>query len=102
MNIDAIVEVGIDEQERLYVRPGTATFPFIYREAVGVNWEPNRHHLHSPKPHDWTYLQWFQNILSAAALQSWDLQLTPSTQWRNIPAELIAEMQRICSVDTVE
>ena len=97
MNADFITEVGIDEQERLYVRPSIATFPYIYREAVEVHWEPVRHHLHSPKPREWTYLQWFQHIIGAAALQSYDLRLTPSTTWTNIPSELSAEMQRWCS-----
>src|SRR4051812_45591496 len=94
MTTDSIAEVGIDEQERLYIRPDTATFPFIYREAVEVHWEPNRHHLHSPKPREWTYLQCFQHIISAAALQSYELRITPSTAWNNSPAELSAEIRR--------
>ena len=93
MTTDSIAEVGIDEQERLYIRPSTATFPYIYREAVEVHWEPNRHHLHSPKPREWTYMQWFQHIIGAAALQSFDLRITDSTVWTNIPDSLRAEMQ---------
>ena len=93
MNTDSIAEVGIDEQERLYVRPDTATFPYIYREAVEVHWEPSLHRLHYPKPRGWTYLLWFQHIIGAAELQSYDLRLTPSTAWRNMPSELIAEIQ---------
>jgi hypothetical protein len=94
MTTDSIAEVGIDEQERLYVRPSTATFPYIYREAVEVHWDPNRHYVHSPKPREWTYLQWFQHIIDAAALQSCELRLTPSTIWINIAPELSVEMQR--------
>jgi hypothetical protein len=93
LEIDSIAEVGIDEQERIYVRPSVATFPFIYREAIEVHWEPVRHYLYSPKPREWTYLKWFQHVIHAAALQSSDLRLTPSTVWTNVPEELRAEIQ---------
>ena len=49
---DSIAEIGIDEQERIYVRPSRATFPYIYREAVEIHWEPVRRNLHSPKPRE--------------------------------------------------
>lgn len=94
MTADFIAEIGIDDQERLFVRPSTAQFPFIYREAVEVHWDSTRKCLYSPKPREWSYLQWFQHILSAAALQSFQLQLTPRTVWSNIEDELKEEIQR--------
>ena len=93
MTTDSIAEVGIDEQERLYVRPATAAFPYIYREAVEVHWEPGRHHLYSPKPREWSYLRWFQQIISAAELQAYDLRLTNSTAWSNVSSDLRAEIE---------
>lgn len=94
MTTDSIAEVGIDDQERLFVRPSTAQLPFIYREAVEVHWDSTRQCLYSPKPREWSYLQWFQHILSAAELQSLQLQLTPTTLWSNIADELKEEIQR--------
>lgn len=94
MTTDSIAEVGIDDQERLFVRPSTAQLPFIYREAVEVHWDSTRLCLYSPKPREWSYLQWFQHILGAAALQSLQLQLTPSTLWSNIADDLKEEIQR--------
>jgi len=93
METDSIAEVGIDEQERLYIHPSVAIFPYIYREAVEVHWEPTRRCLYSPKPREWTYLMWFQHIIGAAALQSCELRLTSSTVWINIPPDLQAEIQ---------
>ncbi len=93
MTIDSIAEVGIDELDRLYIRPNTAKFPFIYREAVEVHWDDTRQCLYSPKPRDWSYLEWFQHLLDAAALQSTILRLTPKTLWSNISVELKDEMQ---------
>jgi len=86
---DSIAEIGIDDQERLYIRPSTATFPLIYREGVEVHWDATRRYLHSPKPREWSYLQWFQHIIDTAAI----LYLTPSTVWTNITEELKSEMQ---------
>jgi hypothetical protein len=93
MTIDTIAEVGIDSETQLYLRPTSKRFPYIYREAVDVHWNPKLLHLHSLQPRDWTYLQWFQHIIGAAALQSVDLRLTDSTVWTSIPDGLRAEMQ---------
>ncbi|HTN93879.1 MAG TPA: hypothetical protein VMJ33_04795 [Gallionella sp.] len=38
MERDAISEIGMDDEGRLYVAPETKTFPYIYREAMEVHW----------------------------------------------------------------
>jgi hypothetical protein len=91
---DSILEVGIDAEERLFVRPASATFPYIYREAMEVHWDAAGRRLHSPKPREWTYPRWFQQIVNAAAEQSCELRLTPSTAWVDIPAATRAEIER--------
>ena len=93
MDVDTIAEVGIDGDMRLFVRPATARFPYIYREAMEVHWDAARSRLHSPKPREWTYLRWFQQIVAAAAEQSTDLRLAPSTAWTNVPEDLRAEIE---------
>ncbi len=93
VEMDQIVEVGIDEQRRLYLQPRTLTFPLIYREAADVHWDPDRRRLHSPAPREWTYLRWFQHIVNVVSPQR-ELRFTPSTAWVNIPQELRQEMER--------
>jgi hypothetical protein len=44
-----IVEVGIDQDGKLYVRPEEQTFSYIYRAAMGVGWDPLRRALFAPK-----------------------------------------------------
>jgi hypothetical protein len=95
LKADSIAEVGIDAQERLYVRPAAATFPYIYREAREVHWEPAVGRLHSPKPREWSYARWFQQIIEAADAYGQPLRLTASTVWVNIPNELKTEVERI-------
>ena len=93
MDADVIAEVGIDDERRIFVRPETAAFPYMYREAMDVHWDPAHRRLHSPVPREWTYLRWFQQILAAAAEQSYELRLTPTTTWTNVPSDLRAEIE---------
>jgi hypothetical protein len=88
MHQDTIAEVGIDLEGRLYVRPRTATFPFIWREAMEVHWDVAGGFLHSPVPREWSYADWFRRIVAAARQQAWELELTADTVWTNIPADV--------------
>jgi hypothetical protein len=64
---DEIIEVGIDQDGKLYVRPTSQRFPYIYRAAMEVGWDPVRGALFSPKPQEWSHLDWFRQILAAIA-----------------------------------
>jgi hypothetical protein len=91
MKEEAIVEVGIDADERLYLRPSNTSFDYIYRAGMEVNWDAEQKRLFSPKPREWTYLQWFNQITAAAAGEHGvRLRLTPATVWSNVPDQLKA------------
>ena len=76
MTTDRIAELAIDDAGRLCVKPTTATFPFIWREAMEVHWDPHGGFLYSPKPREWSYADWLRQILSAAKETSrYSLQL---------------------------
>ncbi|MFM7895444.1 MAG: hypothetical protein ACKO8L_05815, partial [Flavobacterium sp.] len=60
MRFDEIIEIGIDELERLYIKPKKEKFTLIYRTATEVHWDNEKHFLYSPKPKDWTYLDWYK------------------------------------------
>ena len=92
MKTDPISEVGIDPQERLYVRPATMSYPMIYRDAVEVNWDPERSVLFSPKPRKWSYLEWFCHIVRTADSDSCRLVLTTDTHWVNIEPNLKSDI----------
>jgi len=87
MEQDQIAIVEIDEIGRLHIMPASHKFPYIYREAMEVHWDPVLCSLHSPVPREWTYLKWFQQIVSAASEQGCKLTLTAATRWVNIPSE---------------
>ena len=93
MIVDLIEEVGIDPGGRLYVKPFSASFPYIYREAMDVHWDATGGFLHSPVPRERTYFDWFKQILAAAKEQSCELRLSGSTRWKNIPPSLRGEIE---------
>lgn len=52
MTIDKILEIGIDNKERLFIKPDKERFSLIYRTATEVHWDNNGLFLYSPKPKD--------------------------------------------------
>jgi len=92
MKQDTIAFVEVDSAGKLHVTPSTESFPYIYREAMEVNWDAKRRSLHSPKPREWTYIRWFEQILAAAAAQGCDLRLAGSTRWLNVDPAIKTEL----------
>ena len=90
---DLIEEIGIDSEERLYLKPASETFPMIYREAMEVHWNSERGYLYSAKPRKWGYIEWYQQIIKAASEQGCTLVLSPNVSWVNVPGELQAEIK---------
>jgi hypothetical protein len=88
---DEIQAVWIDEDGRLFVTPRSHQFPFIYREAVDVHWDAEQASLCSPVPREWSYLDWFKQILAAARMQGVVLQASPATEWQ-LPPEIRCEI----------
>jgi hypothetical protein len=86
---DEIVEVGIDKDERLFIRPKNERFNIIYRTATEVHWDEKELFLYSPKPRKWSYFEWFRHIIDIADKEcSCKLVLTHRTIWTNIENEL--------------
>jgi len=89
MTTDEILEIGIDNQERLFVRPEKQTFEYIYRAAAEVGWDKKEKVLYSPKPREWSYYLWYRHIIDIAKDEyGCKLYLTDKTIWTNIPNDL--------------
>ncbi len=88
MKTDHILEVFIDKETRLCLRVEKEGFPYIYREAAGVNWNQEGRYLYSTPPLDWTYLDWYRHIYDLAYQYGCKLILSSNTKWTNIPNEL--------------
>jgi hypothetical protein len=88
MESDDIHSVGIDGKGRLWVKPATKAFPYIYREAMDVEWDPQHHCLVGKTEGTWTSAKWFQQIIEAAREQGCHLVLSENTHWVNVSIEL--------------
>ena len=92
MEQDQIKEIGVDDKGRLYITPLSKEFPYIYREAMEVHWDRENKFLYSPKPREWSYFDWFKQIILAAKKQSCFLYTAENTTWINIPNDLKSEI----------
>ena len=90
---DTISEIGIDNQKRLYIKPKEEKFALIYRTATEVHWAHKGNFLYSPKPKDWTYLDWYRQIIGVVETEcNCKLLLTDKTIWVNVPTDLKAQI----------
>lgn len=86
MREQSIAEVGIDGEQRLFVRPESGDFEHVYRAAMEVYWDKSLRRLFIPSPQDWTPRQWFQQIAAAVADEyGITLRLTSQTIWTGMP-----------------
>jgi hypothetical protein len=91
---DEIAEIGIDQAGRLYVQPAKQTFPYVYRAAMEVHWDQARGVLFSPKPREWSYRQWFRQILDAVTDEyGVHLRIGVGTTWTNVPDLLRTQIE---------
>lgn len=93
MILDNIIEIGIDQDGRLYVKPKQEKFTLIYRTATEVHWDKKMNCIYSPKPKDWNYAHWYQHIIKVAEECNCKLILTEETNWKNISEDLKKELK---------
>ncbi|WP_202845213.1 hypothetical protein [Luteimonas sp. SJ-9] len=97
MKSDLVAAVQIDGHGRLHIAPAAQSFPFAYREAMGIAWDPDRNSSSTPPPREWSYGRWFQQVQSMAAAQGTRLLLGPGTRWLNAPASMKLEVLEAAS-----
>ena len=96
MSEDIIAEVGIDDVGRLYVRPASMSFEHVWRAAGEVNWDSSTSRLVGPKQREWTYADWFRQIVAVVADEyGAQLRLVPETVWSNVPDALRTEINSV-------
>jgi hypothetical protein len=89
MRSDEIEAMGIDDNGSLWIKPATCAFPFIYRAAMGVDWDDGRRCLYTPKPRERSYFDWFRAITEAARREyGTELKIVPTTSWSNVEASV--------------
>jgi hypothetical protein len=99
MSSTPIAQIEIDAAGRLCLTPAAGEFEHIYRAATQVYWDKKGRFLYSPKPIEWTYVEWFKQIVAATKGEyGCDLRITGSTQWKEIPSELKEQLLNLGGV----
>jgi hypothetical protein len=90
---DNIVEIGVDYNLGIYIKPEKATFSLIYRSASGVHWDDRKNILCTTNQSGWTHLQWYKQIIGVVRDEyNYELLLTDKTIWINISNDLKKEI----------
>ncbi|MBC2704882.1 hypothetical protein [Desulfobacula sp.] len=83
--IERIKIIRIDDEGRLHLHPEEMEFNHIYRSAAEVHWNEETKSLYSPKPCEWTYIDWIRQILGAVRAEyGIELVIDENTSWENI------------------
>lgn len=98
MTTDNILEIGIDKDERLYIKPERERFTLIWRSATEVHWDMEGKFLYSPKPREWSYLDWYNHIIAVVKDGSCMLTITENTVWVNIDEGLKRAIEQASSL----
>jgi len=81
-NTDTITDIMIDNAGKLCMKPESEQFTLIYRSATEVHWDNEKKRLYSPEPREWTYLMWYQHIVTVIQTEyRCDLRITSETNW---------------------
>ena len=85
MHRDNILEIGIDLEGRLFVRPRSQEFQFIYRMASGVRWDEKRCCIMISTDSRLPLVEWFKLIWRGAAQEyGVRLQIGSDAVWTGI------------------
>ncbi len=57
-----------------------------------VGWDGDGKFLFSPIPREWSYGQWFQQIITSTKEQGYELVLSATTAWENVPDSVRQEI----------
>jgi len=89
MTTDNIGAIGINEAGQLFIKPETACFALIWRSATEVHWNDKEGYLFSPKPREWSYLDWYKHIIGVVKDEyGYKLIVTSNTNWLSVPDDL--------------
>jgi len=91
-----IIRIELHKSGELSVTPinnWNNLFHLIYRTATGVKWNEKSQCFMSPVPREWSYLDWYANIVTSVQSEiGVNLKVTKKTEWLNVPKELKKEI----------
>jgi hypothetical protein len=92
MGAIAVSKIRIDDAGRLHVIPASnpsKMFRFVYRAAMGVEWDEEEQGFYTPVPQELSYADWWSTVLAAVKSEMGvSLTLETSTVWENVSPSL--------------
>ena len=86
-----VMEIKISEAGELLVKPAVnpdKICRFVYRAAMEVDWDEESQSFICPKPREWTYFDWYKQVVAATVSELGILlKVTSGTVWTNVPRE---------------
>lgn len=93
METENILSININEQGQLCIKPTIKQFELIWRSATQVHWNTAESYLYSPKPIEWSYIDWYKHIVSVMKDEyGYKLIVTQETKWCNITEEIKSQI----------
>lgn len=96
MHQEIINKIEISESSELWLiirSPGNPDYQYIYREAAGIYWDNDIKGFKSTPRKSWTYLEWFNHIVSlVSSALSVSLILDKNIEWNNVPEDVKNEI----------
>lgn len=93
MKDEEILEIGITDLNRLYLKTKACTYPLIYREAAEIDWDKSLNALVGGPKREMTFVFWFLHIFITLKNLGYKLHITQETYWENIPADLMNDIK---------
>jgi len=82
---EEIIQIGIDDENRLFLTTKEKSFSMIYRLAKGINWDNERKRLISTPIKEWSKYKWYLHILNTIYKEC-NIELIPTrkTEYINL------------------
>lgn len=94
--VEMIAEVAIDETGALHIKPTTPDpfFEYVYRAGTQISWRPGAGSFATPPPQEWSYWQWFDQVIRAVDGElGVQLILGPTTRWDGVSSEIRTSLE---------
>ncbi|WP_127347363.1 hypothetical protein [Pseudidiomarina mangrovi] len=77
---------------------GKPMYQHVYREAAGVYWDETRSGFKSTPMKDWSYSQWYKQIVAIVRYIGVELALADDVTWSGVSEEEKAEIERVKAI----
>jgi len=95
LNQEEITQIGVDKEDRFFVKPKNKDFSMIYRLAKGIDWNSKVKVLQSSTIREWKKYKWYLHILFTIYNECGiELMPTKQTEYINLDRKTINQIRQ--------